>query len=91
MGARPVLVVSSIKEVKATTQPIPAKTVPFNLSSSEWLLQDLGGSGVLANIQTPLTFPEAGKVAGNGSCNRFFGPVQISGMPSKWVLWLRRA
>jgi hypothetical protein len=28
-GERPVLVVSSIREVKAAIQPIPAKTVPF--------------------------------------------------------------
>jgi len=78
-GERPVLVVSSIKEVKVTTQPVPATTVPFSLSGNEWLLQDLGGSGVIDNIEATLTFPEAGKVAGNGSCNRFFGPAHISG------------
>ncbi|MEZ0335234.1 MAG: META domain-containing protein, partial [Gemmatimonadales bacterium] len=26
-----------------------------------------------------LEFPESGKVAGRGSCNRFFGSVEISG------------
>jgi heat shock protein HslJ len=79
-GARAVLVVSLIREVKATAQPVAAKTL---LIGSEWLLEDLGGSGVLDNIQTTLAFPEAGKVAGGGSCNRFFGPTQISGHTMK--------
>jgi heat shock protein HslJ len=78
-GERPVLVVSSIKEAKVTAQPVPANTVPFSLAGSEWLLEDLGGSGVIDRIQATLAFPEAGKVEGNGSCNRFFGPATISG------------
>jgi heat shock protein HslJ len=78
-GERPVLVVSSIKEVKVTNQPVPANTIPFSLTGSEWLLEDLAGSGVIDRIQVTLSFPEAGKVAGNGSCNRFFGPAKISG------------
>ena len=38
-GERPILVVSSIKEVKTITQPVPAKMVPFSLSGNEWLLK----------------------------------------------------
>jgi heat shock protein HslJ len=77
-GERTVLVVSSIREAKATAQA-PAKTVPLSLVGSEWLLEDLAGRGVIDNIQATLTFPEAGKVAGNASCNRFFGPAEVSG------------
>jgi heat shock protein HslJ len=43
------------------------------------MLVVLAGSGVIDRIQATLAFPEAGKVAGNGSCNRFFGPAKISG------------
>jgi heat shock protein HslJ len=78
-GERLVLVISSIKKVKATAQPATAQTVPFSLSGTEWLLEDLGGSGVIDNVQATLTFPEAGRVAGNASCNRFSGPAEISG------------
>jgi heat shock protein HslJ len=78
-GERPVLEISSITEAKATSQPGPAPTAPFNLSGSEWLLENLAGSGVLDNVHATLAFPEAGKVAGNGSCNRFFGPAETSG------------
>ena len=52
---------------------------PFSFSGSEWLLEDLGGHGVIDRVQATLTFPETGKVAGNGSCNRFFGPSEMSG------------
>ncbi len=51
----------------------------ITLTGSEWLLEDLGGSGVLDRIEATLTFPSADKVSGNGSCNRFFGPAQIDG------------
>jgi heat shock protein HslJ len=78
-GDRPVLVVSSIKQIKATVPPATAKTSTFSLSGSEWLLEDLGGSGVIDNAQATLIFAEAGRVAGNSSCNRFSGPVEVGG------------
>ena len=77
-GERTVLVISSIKQTPAAVSA-PATTASFSLTGSEWLLEDLDGLGVVDTIQTTLTFPEAGKVAGNGSCNRFFGSVEVSG------------
>jgi len=77
-GERTILVISSIKEAQAATQ-VPAKTASFSLAGSEWLLEDLGGLGVIDNIQATLAFPEAGKVAGKGSCNRIFGPAEVNG------------
>jgi heat shock protein HslJ len=70
-GDQPVLNVSSIK---AAAQP-----TSFSLSKTEWLLTDLGGSDVVDNVQATLSFPETGKIAGNGSCNRFFGTAEIHG------------
>lgn len=78
-GEQPVLEVSSIKEAKTTTQAANAPEVGSNLTGSEWLLVDLGSGGVLDQSQATLTFPEAGKVAGNGSCNRFSGTAEING------------
>ena len=77
-GKRSVLLASSIKEAESAAQA-PSQTAPFSLSGSEWLLEDLGGSGVVEDIQATLAFPEAGKVAGFGSCNRFFGSVETDG------------
>jgi heat shock protein HslJ len=33
----------------------------------------------LPNVKATLAFPEAGRVAGNASCNRFTGSAEISG------------
>ena len=78
-GERAVLEISSIVEIKDGGHTDQAPAPGFHLSGSEWLLEDLGGSGVLDNVQATLAFPEAGKVAGNGSCNRFFGTAEING------------
>ena len=55
-----------------------------SLLDTEWLLEDLGGKGVLDRIQATLAFPAPNKVAGNGSCNRFFGGVEINGEAIKF-------
>jgi hypothetical protein len=85
-GERFVLVVSSIKEVKATTQSESAKTAAFNLVGTEWLLEDLGGAGVIDNIRATLTFPEAGKTAGTGRATASLVPQKLAEARSNWVL-----
>jgi putative lipoprotein len=49
------------------------------LVGTAWQLEDLGGAGVIDNSMTTLEFPEAGRVAGRGGCNRFFGAVEVAG------------
>jgi heat shock protein HslJ len=51
---------------------------PVSLTGTEWRLEALGDSAVMERSQATLAFPEAGQVAGNGSCNRFFGSVRIA-------------
>jgi len=72
------------KPAQAGTAAAPATGPSLNLVGSEWLLEDLGGSGVIDRVQATLSFPEAGKAAGRGSCNRFFGSVVISGNTIKF-------
>lgn len=50
---------------------------PEPLWGSEWQLQDMGGQPVSPQPMATLGFPKNGQAAGNGSCNRFFGPVEI--------------
>jgi heat shock protein HslJ len=57
---------------------------PPDLQGTEWLLEDLAGRGVVDRVQATLAFPEPNRVAGNGSCNRFFGGVKISGESIKF-------
>lgn len=60
-----------------------AKADTFSLVGSEGLLEDLAGTGGMDNVRVTLSFPEAGRVAGSGSCNRFFGPAEVSGSAIK--------
>lgn len=52
---------------------------PASLVGTEWLLTDLAGTPVVSNSKASLSFLEAGRAAGNASCNRFTGGVTISG------------
>lgn len=49
------------------------------LWGTAWRLEDLDGTPVLERVEATLEFPETGRAAGNGSCNRFFATVAISG------------
>lgn len=49
------------------------------LWGTSWRLADLQGSPALEGVEATLEFPEQGKVAGKGSCNRFFGTAKITG------------
>ena len=66
-----------------STQKQPTKAAtpapPFSLVGTEWILSDLAGTPAIANSKASLAFPEAGRAAGNGSCNRFTGTVTIAG------------
>jgi len=64
-------------EKKPTKAGTPAAA--FTLLGTAWMLADLAGTAVIGNSKASLAFPEAGRVAGNGSCNRFTGSVTISG------------
>jgi heat shock protein HslJ len=77
-GERTVLEITSIREVKDGA-PEDATAGGLSLPGSGWVLEDLAGGGVLDQVQATLTFLEAGKVGGNGSCNRFFGTAEIHG------------
>ena len=76
-GEQPVLAISSLKEIGAAAPSSSNST--FNLSGSEWVLEDIAGSAVLDNVQATLAFEANHKVAGHGSCNRFFGSAEIDG------------
>ena len=56
-----------------------AETTSADLIGSTWLVEDIGGRGVIDNAQTTIAFDAEGGVAGSGGCNRYFGPVIIEG------------
>jgi heat shock protein HslJ len=50
-----------------------------DLTGTSWRLAEMGGAAVLEGVEASLEFMEAGQVTGSGSCNRFFGKLQIAG------------
>lgn len=61
----------------AVPRAAPPVTPSAPLVGTEWRLEDISGRGVLDRAEATLAFPEAGRVAGQGSCNRFFGSVAV--------------
>ena len=59
---------------------VPPKSAPEGLlTNTAWQLQQLGSQGAIAGNQPTLSFAQAGRVSGSGSCNQFNGPVTVSG------------
>lgn len=77
-GKKPVTTSAANATTANTSAPMP-----INLVGTEWRLEDLGGAGIMDNSQATIAFPEAGRVAGNSSCNRFTGTVAITGATLK--------
>jgi heat shock protein HslJ len=59
--------------------PKTSASTQISLNGTEWVLADLADTPALPGGKASLAFPEAGRVAGNGSCNRFTGTVTITG------------
>ena len=49
------------------------------LVGQTWVVEDIGGAGVIDTARATMGFVEAGRVYGSGSCNRYFGPVTLTG------------
>jgi len=66
-------------------EPVMAQSSPDNstgiesLENTEWLLEDLGGRGVVDRIQTTIHFGDDGRITGSGGCNRYFADVEREG------------
>lgn len=62
----------------ASTQPVAAKDVPQQLVGT-WLAEDIGGGGVIDNLQSTLEIREDGTYGGMAGCNYFTGAFSLSG------------
>ncbi len=62
-----------------SSEPEKATNGNGDLVGTFWLAIDVSGEGVAEGAKSTLGFIEAGKVAGRGGCNRFFGAVTIDG------------
>lgn len=49
------------------------------LQGGEWLVEDIGGGGIVDRSRVTLRFGDDGRVAGTASCNRFSGDYALTG------------
>ncbi len=50
-----------------------------DLAGTSWVLEDLNGAGIGEGTHVTLDFSVKGRATGNGSCNKYFATVDISG------------
>jgi heat shock protein HslJ len=71
--------ITALSILVATGVLQPAAGGGIDLVGTAWLVDDIGGRGVIDRARTTLQFLEPGQVAGHTGCNRFFGPVEVNG------------
>ncbi len=49
------------------------------LTGITWVAEDIGGDGVIDNLQSTFTVDEGGRVSGMAGCNRFNGMAKLEG------------
>ncbi|MDK1493448.1 META domain-containing protein [Sinorhizobium sp. 7-81] len=62
----------------ASTEIVAAEKVPEELVGS-WLAEDIGGGGVIDDLQTVLEIREDGTYGGMAGCNNFTGAFSLTG------------
>jgi heat shock protein HslJ/uncharacterized lipoprotein YbaY len=49
------------------------------LTGRDWVVEDIGGQGVIDESRVTLSFGEDGRVSGSGGCNRWFADYELTG------------
>lgn len=52
---------------------------PASLLHGDWRIEAIGGKRIVKGSKPTLTFDPAGRIHGNGSCNRYFGSFKLTG------------
>ena len=73
------LVVLSLLVITGCTNAREASMPEFELTDTEWWVEDIGGKGVIDMSHTTLQFLEDGRVVGSTGCNRYRGSAEIAG------------
>ena len=76
---RRVLIALALTVACACEQKTAPVAPPVRLWNTAWQLEDLGGIGVINSAEVTLEFPENGKAVGQGTCNRYFATVAVTG------------
>jgi len=75
----PVITRGNPTEVNLVLTKVASNSSPNKLAGTKWLLEDIGGTGVIDNLQSTLEFGENNQIGGNGGCNRYFSSYKLDG------------
>ncbi len=64
---------TSLPAYRAVADYLMAQDATPQLTGREWIIEDIGGRGVIDNSPASLLFLPKGRLAGNGTCNRLIG------------------
>jgi heat shock protein HslJ len=59
--------------------PACAQPAAPDLAGAEWIVEDIGGRGVVDRARVSITFGAEGRAFGSGGCNRFTGGYTLDG------------
>ncbi len=80
----PVITNGAPETIDILLDPVGTLGLEQQLQQGQWLLEDLGGRGVIDNLQTTLKFDSQGRISGLAGCNRYFGQYQLKGKNIKF-------
>jgi len=73
----PVITRDNPQEVEILVRRVESNANTNSAYLGKWLLEDLGGIGVIDNLQTTMELTEDGKIFGTGGCNNYTGSYTI--------------
>ncbi len=73
-----VAVADEAEETVVVTEPAIERVPEPEELIGAWLLEDLGGRGVMDMVQTTIVFDDEGRVSGAAGCNRYTGGYTFS-------------
>jgi putative lipoprotein len=64
-----------------TAEPAAAAplTAGLQLAGTEWVLETVAGEALAHDVRPTIAFDAAGRLAGHGGCNRYFGTYAVDG------------
>jgi|GEM_PF-13068 len=70
---------TSLPAYQAVAEYLMTQPEPKTLTAGEWVIEDIGGGGVIDNTQASLAFSVDGRVSGLATCNRIVGGYEVTG------------
>ncbi|MEX3314123.1 serine hydrolase [Sulfitobacter sp. PS-8MA] len=70
---------TSLPAYRAVAEHLMQGAASPQLTGGEWVIEDIGGKGVIDNSPASLSFMADGSLAGNASCNRLLGRYSREG------------